>query len=146
MGTAFKVNLGINDLKMQLAQIDQYDQATQEKLRSAVRTATDHIFVGAKRRVPVRSGNLTKKISMSYDSTKNVGIVRVKSPVAHLVEYGAKSVIETHKRKKALHGGRLVGFANKVHIPIRKEHPFLRPAFEDERPILMRSVEDAIKP
>lgn len=143
---SFKVNLGINDLKMQLAQIDRYDQATQDKLRSAVRTATGHIFVGAKRRVPVRSGNLTKKITMNYDPIRNVGIVSVKSPVAHLVEYGAKGAVETHKRKKALHGGRLVGFADKVRIPVRKEHPFLRPAFEDEKPSLMRSVEDAIKP
>lgn len=142
----FRVNWGIKDLERQLGKINQYDAATQDKLRSAVRTSTENIMVGAKRRAPVRSGKLVKGIKMTYNSTKNEGIVHAKSPHAHLVEFGHKGGVEFHNKKKALHGGRLTGFANKVNIPAVSARPFLRPAFEDEKPNLIKNVKDAVKP
>ena len=143
---AFKVNLGINDLERTLRDFKNYNAQAQEKLRSAVQTSTSNIMLGAKRRVSVKSGDLIKNISMTYDGNKNVGIVRAKSPHAHLVEYGAKAVHEAPKNKKALtvHGGS--GFAASVNIPARKEHPFMRPAFENEKPNLIKNTEAAMKP
>lgn len=140
----FTVNLGIKDLERKLADLRTYDAQTQAKLCSAVETSTTNIMLGAKRRVPVKSGDLVKSISMTYDSARNIGIIKAKSPYAHLVEYGAKAVHETPDTKKALKIGDR--FAASANIPVRKEHPFMRPAYENEKPNLINSVETAIKP
>jgi hypothetical protein len=141
---AFTVNLGINDLQRTLGAIQTYDSETQARLRSAVQTSTTAIMLGAKRRVRVRSGRLVKSISMTYDGIKNVGTVRAKSPHAHLVEYGARAVREVPKNKKALtiNGG----FAASANIPARAAYPFMRPAFEECKPNLIRATEEAVKP
>jgi HK97 gp10 family phage protein len=145
MANGVRINWGIKELERQLANIDKYDHDTQKKMREAVRTSTTNIMIGAKRRVPVRSGNLIKGITMTYDAVKNTGIVKVKSPHAHLVEFGHKGGPEVPDRKKALHGGELAGYASKVIIPDVPEHPYLRPAFQDEKPHLIKSVGDATK-
>lgn len=144
----FTVNLGINDLQRSLGAFKTYDAQTQVKLRSAVQTSTSNIMLGAKRRARVKSGGLVKGISMSYDGIRNIGIVRAKSSHAHLVEYGARAAKERPKNKRALHSSALTGsgFAAAANIPARREFPFMRPAFEDEKPNLIRSAEAAIKP
>lgn len=144
MGVPFTVNLGIKDLESKLADISTYGTQTQAKLHAAVQTSTANIMLSAKRRVPVKSGELVKNITMTYDGAKNIGIVKAKSPHAHLVEYGAKAVHETPATKKALKIGDR--FAASANIPARKEHPFMRPAFQDEKGNLITNVEAAIKP
>jgi hypothetical protein len=146
MGITYKVNIGIPDLQRKLGEIDKYDADTQAKLRTVVQTSTSHIRIGAMRRVSVKSGHLFKNISITYDATKNEGIVKAKSPHAHLVEFGAKGAVERPSKRKALHGGSMGGYFKKVNIPARKEHPFMRPSFEDEKPNLIRNSEAAIKP
>ena len=142
--SSFRVNLGINDLQRQLGNIAKYDTETQGKMRDAVRKSTENIMLGAKRRAPVRSGKLIRKINMKYDGVKNEGCVSAKSPYAHLVEFGARSADEEPKSKSALHGGIIGGFAARVKIPKRREHPYLRPAFEAEKPNLVRSITEAV--
>ncbi len=144
----FTVNLGINDLQRTLGAFKTYDAQTQEKLRTTVQSSTSAIMLGAKRRARVRSGQLVKNITMTYDGAKNIGTVRAKSPHAHLVEYGARASKVLPKQKKALHSSALTGsgFAASANIPARKEYPFMRPAFEDEKPNLVRSAEAAVKP
>lgn len=141
---AFTVNLGINDLQRTLGAFKTYDAQTQERLRSTVQSSTSAIMLGAKRRARVRSGKLVKNISMSYDGARNIGTVRAKSPHAHLVEYGARGMREIPSRKKALtiNGG----FAASANIPARKAYPFMRPAFEDEKPNLVKATGAAVKP
>ncbi len=145
---AFTVNLGINDLQRTLGAFKTYDAQTQERLRSTVQSSTSAIMLGAKRRARVRSGGLVKNITMTYDGTRNIGTVRAKSPHAHLVEYGARAAKVCPDRKKALHSSALEGsgFAASASIPARKEHPFMRPAFEDEKPNLLRTTQAAVKP
>ena len=140
----FTVNLGIKDLERKLAEINNYGTQAQAKIHSAVQTSTTNIMLGAKRRVPVKSGELVKNITMKYDGAKNIGVVKAKSPHAHLIEYGVKAVHETPSTKKALKIGDR--FAASANIPARKEHPFMRPAFEDEKPNLIKNIEAAIKP
>lgn len=145
---AFTVNLGINDLQRSLGAFKTYDAQTQDKLRSTVQSSTANIMVGAKRRVRVKSGDLIQHITMAYDGARNIGTVRAKSPHAHLVEYGARAVKERPENKKALHSAALTGtgFATSANIPARRAYPFMRPAFEDEKPNLVRSAEAAINP
>lgn len=148
MSRAFKVNLGIKDLQQQLGKIKQYDAQTQAKMRGAVQESTANIYAGAKRRVRVRSGGLQKNITMEYNDATNTGKVRAKSPHAHLVEFGARAAVERPKSKKALRidANGIRRFADSVTIPARKAKPFMTPAFEQEKPNLMRNVQEAVKP
>lgn len=146
MSTAFKLNLGIKDLQIKLAEISKYDATTQDKIRSAVQTSTARIAAGARQRVRVKSGMLMKNITMSYDSAKNEGEVHAKTFYAHFLEFGAKAVTVKPKTKKALHGGVIAGFASHVNVPARVARPFLGPAFEEEKPNLIKAIEDAINP
>ncbi|MDT8900069.1 HK97 gp10 family phage protein [Anaeroselena agilis] len=145
---SFTVNLGINDLQRTLGAFKSYDAKTQERLRATVQSSTSAIMLGAKRRARVRSGGLVKNISMTYDGTRNIGTVRAKSPHAHLMEYGARAAKVRPDRKKALHSSALTGsgFAASANIPARKAYPFMRPAFEDEKPNLVRSAAAVVKP
>lgn len=145
MASGIRVNWGIKDLEKQLANINKYDAATQEKLKTAVRTSTHNIAINIKKTMPVRSGKTIKKVQEIYNGAKNEGIDKIKSPTAHLLEFGAKGAVEVPVKKKALHGGRLAGYAAKVNIPQRKANPVMKKAFETEKPNLIKAVEDAIK-
>ena len=141
----FVINLGINDLNRTLAQFRSYDEQTQEKLRACVQKSTSNIMLGAKRRVRIHSGNLVKGIAMTYNTSKNTGTVRAKSPHAHLVEFGARAVHEVPDRAKALKVPGGSGFAASANIPARAAKPFLRPAFEEEKGNLIQSVTEAVR-
>ncbi|MEN6567197.1 MAG: HK97 gp10 family phage protein [Veillonellales bacterium] len=144
---SFEVNIrGIQELKKVLGDFKKYDESTQEKLRTAVRTSTKNIMDGARRRVRIVTGNLIKDIYMTYDEQRNIGVVHANAPHAHLVELGHKGGLEIPVKKKALHGGKIVGYASKVVIPTVAPHPFLRPAFEDEKPNLIKNVKGAVEP
>jgi hypothetical protein len=145
MGKPFYVSIsGIKEVRDTLRQIDKYDADVQAKLRNAVKTSTDNVAMGARRRVHVRSGKLIKGIQPTYDANTNVGEVHAKSPHAHLVEFGHKGTTESHKRWRALHAGRFGHFA-KVDIPDVKPHPFLTPALEAEKSNLIKEVTEAVK-
>ncbi len=140
---AFVVNLGINDLQRTLGAFKTYDAQTQERLRSTVQSSTSAIMLGAKRRARVKSGGLVRNITMTYDGAQNTGTVRAKSPHAHLVEYGARAALVRPVKKKALAiGENLVASAK---VPARTAHPYMRPAFEDEKPDLLRATQAAVK-
>jgi HK97 gp10 family phage protein len=141
---AFVVNLGINDLQRILGAFRTYDEQTQERLRSTVQSSTSAIMLGAKRRARVKTGSLVRNITMTYDGAKNAGVVRAKSPHAHLVEYGARAALVRPVKKKALAIGENVVASAKV--PARAAHPYMRPAFEDEKPNLLRATQAAVKP
>lgn len=143
MANRFRVNWGIKDLEIALGKIKQYDLETQNNIKKAVQNSTKNIMLGAKRRVRVKTGRLLQHITMTYDENRNIGKVIAKSPHAHLIEFGARGAVETPKNKKALkvRGG----FIEKANIPVRKAYPFLRPAFEDEKPNLTKAIEDAIQ-
>lgn len=141
---AFVVNLGINDLQRTLGAFRTYDAQTQERLRSTVQSSTSAIMLGAKRRARVKTGGLVRNITMTYDGVRNTGTVRAKSPHAHLVEYGARAALVRPVKKKALAIGDNVIASAKV--PARAAHPYMRPAFEDEKPNLLQATKAAVKP
>lgn len=126
MSREFWVNIKVPELQGALKNINKYDETTQEKLRSAVRSSTQNVMAGTIRRAPIRTSELVKSIGMSYNAETNVGVVRAKSPHAHLVEYG--------------HAGRT---PQSKRTP---EHPFMRHAFEAEKSNLIKAVEEAVKP
>jgi len=127
-----------------LSRFESYDSTTQDKIRASVLSSLNNIKAGARRRVRVRSGMLMKNITSTFDSKTASGKVSAKSPHAHLLEFGAKGVLVRPKNKKALHFKG--GYSAKANIPARSARPFMRPAFEEEKPSLIKNVTEAVKP
>jgi hypothetical protein len=69
-----------------------------------------------------------------------------------LVEFGHKGGTAKPETKKALKipwrgtgtGGE--NFAANADIPSVRERPYMRPAFENEKPSLIRGIKEAVKP
>lgn len=146
-GYGFRINFSVPELSQTLNQISAYDGKTAMKIENVVQKSTHNIRDGAKQRVPVRSGDLKKSISARFDSRTITGYVAARKPYAHLVEFGAKGGTVKPKIKKALTvPGSETGFATRAKIPQRREHPFMRPAFENEKANLIKGLKEAVKP
>lgn len=147
-GRGFYVNFKVPEIERTLQQISTYDGKTRLKVEEAVQSSTKAIRNGAVRRINVHTGYLKKHTISSFDRKTVVGAIRAKAPHAHLVEFGAKAATEVPDKAKALTidawGNRW--YAKKARIPKRAEHPFMRPAFEDEKPNLIRKLSEAVKP
>ena len=93
-----------------------------------IRRASAPIRADAKRRVPVRTGDLKRSIR-TYTKFRRYsisGAVESRLPYAHLVELGTKPHYQTrklkHEKKKRA-----------VKHPGAKPKPFLRPAFDSKK-------------
>lgn len=158
MSRGFRVNFEVPELARALDQIGAYDGKSRIGIEDAIRNSTKAIKAGAKYRAPRSSGALRKAISSrvavnKYGRGGIEGYVSARKPYAHLVEFGARAVTIVPKNKKAMtlaaSGGAAYGlneFAAKVDVPTRAEHPFMRPAFEAEKPALIRAIAEAVKP
>lgn len=122
MGRGFYVSVSAPELKNVLKKFNNYDTETHDKLRGVVRSSTQRVLQGTIRRMPKRTGKMASKTTMDFDAEKCIGTVRVKSPVAHLVEYGHKG---PHPAP---------------------EHPFMRPSYEEVKPSIISGIESAVKP
>jgi len=120
-GRGFSINTSMPELKNTLKKFSTYDESIQKKMQTVVRGSTQAILAGTIRRMRKRTGKTVSKTTMDFDAEKCMGTVRVKSSIAHLLEFG--------------HGG--------PHPA--KEYPSMRPSFEDEKPRLLKGVEDAVK-
>ena len=126
MGRGFFVNVSTPELKNVLKDFQNYDDVTQNKIRGVVRTGTQQVLQGTLRRMQKRTGHMASKTTMDFDAEKCIGTVRVKSPVAHLVEFGHAGPTPESKRTP--------------------EHPSLRPSYEEVKPGIVSGLESAVKP
>ncbi|SMC63239.1 HK97 gp10 family phage protein [Sporomusa malonica] len=155
MARSFYVNFKVPELKEALSNIGKYDVKTAVEIEQAVSESTKAIGKGARSRVPVRSGNLKKKIRTSFNVKKVEGTIAAKSSYAHLPEFGAgTATVKPGPGKKALTiGGMSYGplmpgqkhFAASAKIPARKKQPYMQPSYEAEVPTLIRRVTQAVK-
>lgn len=153
-GYGFRVNFSVPELSETVRQIKYYDGKTALKVEEQVKKSTRVIGDGARRRVRVLSGDLKKSISTRFDAKTITGYIAARQPYAHLVEFGAKATVtKPTRQRKALKipwkGGLGIGgmyYATKADIPKRRERPFMRPAFEEEKPNLIKGIKEAVKP
>lgn len=127
MAKGFYVNFKVTELNDVLKDMGKYDAKTAMKIEAAVSTSTKAIGKGARQRVAVDSGDLRKSIRTSFNTQKVTGTISAKQYYAHFVEFGAKAVPSRN-------------------IPKRSERPYMRPAFEQEKPNLIKAVTEAVKP
>jgi hypothetical protein len=121
-GKGFYIDFKVPELQRAINNLSRYDGKTAMKIEEQIRVSTLAIKRGALRRIHDVTGYLRKHTVSSFSRNKLEGAVREKAPHAHLVEFGHKGPSPA------------------------PEHPTLRPAFEDERPNLVRGLEQAVKP
>ena len=152
MARGFRVNFSVPELGQALSQISAYDGKAALGIENAVQNSTKAIGAGMRRRVSVKTGKLKKRIKTRFGRNKFGrgavhGEAAAVTPYAHLVEFGARATVARPKAKKAMaidaFGYRR--FATVANIPARRERPFARPAFEDEKPNLIRAISEAVK-
>jgi HK97 gp10 family phage protein len=146
----FVTSVSFTDLQKCLKEIKVWDGAARALASKALQKGTQRIAANARRRVAVRSGTLKKSIKSSYKEAKLTGYTRAKTPYAHLIEFGARAAVATPKNKKAMKlpaggGDGQKEYAGKVNIPARSPHPFVTPAFEEEKPRIIEEVKRGIE-
>lgn len=134
----FYAKVTSNDLTKALGSISAWDGKT----RNTLQNGTKAVARGAKQRAAQRSGKLKKSIKTGFDRRKPEGMVRAKTPYAHIVEFGSKSYTVRAKNKKALTipGGSALVLRKSAKIPARKGRPFIKPAFEAEEPKIVSNI------
>lgn len=125
-----------------LADIHQYNEATQQELRRIVHDKTQEVYETAVHNAPYRTGKLRASIRMDVEGA--MGTVYTNYPIAHLIEYGAKGAVVVPIRRKALHPGADGWFMAKAVIPYRSAKPFLKPAMDKVRPSIESAIKEAI--
>lgn len=153
------------ELKKALDSITFYDRESFRRIEKALDDGSKAIERGARQRVPVKSGKLKKSIFSKLDKNEASAYVGAKAPHAHLIEMGVKakevdlSKTETLSTKRARKGSkamdvsaaqvpttkRTTGYATKIKIPARAPRPFMKPAFDEERPKIVRAFEEAVQ-
>ncbi|RGY66050.1 MULTISPECIES: HK97-gp10 family putative phage morphogenesis protein [Bacteria] len=142
----FYAKVTSNDLTKALGSISAWDGKTRLAVENALQNGTKAVARGAKQRVAQRSGKLKKSIKTGFDRRKPEGMVRAKTPYAHIVEFGSKSYTLRAKNKKALTipGGSALVLRKSAKIPARKGRPFIEPSFEAEEPKIVSSMKKVL--
>jgi len=121
-GRGFYINFRVPELDAVLNNISRYDARTAARIEEVVRKSTLAIKRGAASRIHNVTGYLRRHTVSSFRRQTITGTISEKAPHAHLVEFG--------------HGGPASA----------REHPTMRPAFEDERPNLIQGLAEAVRP
>lgn len=122
MSRGFRVRFDCPELRNVLANMDRYNTRQAVKIENAVQSSTKAIKKGILRRIHDSTGYLRQHTVSSFNKNTVTGVIKEKAPHAHLVEFG--------------HGG-------PAPAP---EHPTMRPAYEDEKPNLIRNLAEAVRP
>lgn len=152
MSNDFRIYYNVPELGRALQQIGAYNGAARMRIEKAVKDSTFEVKKGAKQRVRRRTGKLAETISASFNARNVQGTIKAGSyigsarggaPYAHLVEFGTRPhTIRAQKGKYMEVEGKLV---KEVHHPGAKEHPFMRPAYQNEEPKLIENIKKAVR-
>lgn len=118
-GNGLRFNVALKGVPQMKAAIRTYDDATNVRLRTAVRTSTENVLARAKSRVRVRSAAGQKALRSRYNKAGTIGTI-------------------THSRKTFYL--RLIEFGTKHH----KAFPFLFPSIEEEKDAHIERIKAAI--
>lgn len=148
MGKILDITPSNKELREALSSISIYDGKARLRIESAVDTTVKEMARLAREKVPVRSGELKKSIFSSFKKVGCVGYFGAKAPHAHLIEMGVSASQVQPKKKRALRiiDTSVIRFTNKtIDIPARRGRPFIRPAYEQERPAFIRRLAEAVR-
>ncbi len=118
-----------------------YGVRARKELHGAVQRTTRAVARGAKARIRDKTGTLKKRIRTKMERDAPVGWVESKGPHSHLIEYGTKRH-SLGKGVKRINGQIVQG---DVSHPGSRPYPFMRPAFEQEAPKLIKEAKEILK-
>lgn len=150
------------EMRKALKTISVYDHKSYGRIEKALEDGVKSVRRGAESRVSVNSGKLKKSIFSRTQKTPLTGYIGARAPHAHLVEFGVKKVDvdlkdeETLSKRRVRKGAKVMtvkgnkaggtGYGTKIEIPARSKRPFMQPAFEEARPKIVKSFEEAVQP
>ena len=144
-GEGFKIETNFSqEVQSALSNIKNYNERTQAAIESSIRETGKNIRERAQRKVPVRTGKLKQSIKAHFDERKLIGQTYTKRPTAHLMEYGAKESLSMPRKSKGINIPG-IGYRKFANIPARRAQPFMTPAFEEEKPVLIRAIRKAVE-
>lgn len=106
-------------VKQALGNFSNYDTKTRRRIAAAIEKSMKAVERGAERRVPVRTSELKKHITTSFDPRTMKASIMANEFYAHFSEFGTKT---------------------------EAAQPYMRPAYEAERPNLIKGIKDAVQP
>ena len=137
------------ELQAALRSISIYDGKSRLRIEKAVQSAVGRMKYQAEKGIRNRSGNLRKSLFTSFHRAECAGYFGAKAPQAHLVEMGVNPSTAKPRKKKTLLlmgiQGNLI-YPTRAKIPRRYPRPFIRPAYEQERPGFVSELKKAVKP
>lgn len=145
VGKILDITPSNKELREALSSISIYDAKARLRIESAVETTVKEMARLAREKVPVRSGQLKKSIFSSFKKVGCTGYFGAKAPHAHLIEMGVSASQTKLKTKKLLKFNEGQTFIKSAEIPKRSERPFIRPAYEQERPAFIRRLAEAVR-
>lgn len=141
------ISMEIEGLDEAIKKLKLYDNKSSLAIARSIRKGGVNIQNNAKSKARVKTGTLRDNIKAKMSTTKLQSAVRVdyrKAPHAHLIEYGVAESYVKPSRKKALKiNGRFAKGA--VKIPKRRARPFLRPAFDIEKPRVETEIKKVLR-
>lgn len=143
----FKVGFDNSDLTKEIAKISVFQKKKLAEIEDAIRDSTRAVGKGARKRAPVASGTLKKSIRTRYVKKDNYGEAYAKAPHAHLVEFGAKATTikaTSGKNLSVVGSGGKMFFRKTARIPARPGRPFMKPAYEEEKPKLLSNIKKIV--
>lgn len=155
-GSYKKMNGGASSIKLEiipankelqdaLNSISAYDGKARLRIEAAVEKTVKEMSRLAREKVPVKSGGLKKSIFSSFQKRGCTGYFGAKAPHAHLIELGTDSYRVKPKNKKWLKFNDGHTYTKWSNIPSRRGRPFIRPAYEQERPAFIRRLAEAVR-
>ena len=140
---AFKVSARIDrsELDNLEKQIRIFDVRSRARIYDAVSNATKATGKSARSRIRNKTGTLKKRIRTRMDRNLAIGYVETKAPHSHLIEYGTQRH-SLGKGIKRINGEPVTG--DVIH-PGSKPFPFMRPAYDQEAPKLIKDVKEILR-
>ena len=136
------------ELQAALRSISMYDGKSRLRIEKAVQSAVGKMKYQAEKGISNKSGNLKKSLFSSFHRAECTGYFGAKAPHAHLLEMGVNPSTAKPKKKKTLLligiQGNLI-YPTRAKIPRRYPRPFIRPAYEKERPGFVSELKKAVK-
>lgn len=149
----FYVSVDRGELSKAINDISAYDGKARLGVEKAIKNGARRTVSDAKRRIHSKTGNLRKGVKSEFYSKAGVKPTAVVESVqrhSHLVEFGAKATttrLDPSAGKKALKivDTRVLRYANHANIPVRRPHPFMKPAYDAQYPEILKEVKEAVQ-
>ena len=144
MANLFKVDLKVKGIAKALADIDKFDQATQQRIKDTVNEFALKIQKSAKKRCPVDTGRLRSSIVIEPYNGGFTARVGTNVKYAPYVEFGTgKYAVEGNGRKTPWayknRDGELIWTAG------QKPQPYLLPAFNEHKQAYINAIKQILR-